>query len=61
MGDEAYSMFYLDTLHRQYEIGDHVIIDGYLETSYYLHGNFFYHVEDCLKVNEKHSMNTLVH
>ncbi|MNC39435.1 hypothetical protein D3C75_880940 [compost metagenome] len=61
VGDEMYTMFFVDSHNREYEIGDQVIMEGYLETRYYLHGNFFYHVEESQRVYENTAAEYIVH
>ncbi|MDP5272870.1 hypothetical protein [Chengkuizengella axinellae] len=44
IGNEAMVMFFVDKIDRGINEDDFVYVEGYLETSYLYHGNFFYHV-----------------
>jgi hypothetical protein len=51
VGDEEHTMFFLDSGSRNIQVTDEITIEGYLETSYHLQGNFFYHGVNVQKLN----------
>lgn len=53
VGVEDGAMFFLDSAHRDIQATDEIAIEGYLETAYHLHGNFFYHTVAVRRLTDR--------